>query len=82
MSDYAFGVIVGISSAGFITTKSDDGFNILCQFSIFSTEQIYTKIKEYIKQNKYGTSYLSQINQIRNYFGIGDIEITVSDSSK
>lgn len=82
MSDYVFGVIVGISSVGFITTKIDDGFNISCQFSIFSTEEIYTKIKEYIKQNKYGTSYLSQINQIRNYFGIGDIEITVSDSSK
>ena len=82
MSDYVFGVIVGISSVGFITTKIDDGFNISCQFSIFATEEIYTKIKEYIKQNKYGTSYLSQINQIRNYFGIGDIEITVSDSSK
>jgi len=82
MSDYAFGVIVGISSAGFITTKSDDGFNILCQFSIFSTEQVYEKIKENMKQNNFGTSYLSQINQIRNYFGIGDVEITVSDSSK
>ena len=35
-----------------------------------------------MKQNNFGTSYLSQINQIRNYFGIGDVEITVSDSSK
>lgn len=82
MSDYSYGVIVTISSVGLIATEVDDGVNILCKSSTLSTEQIYTKIKEYINQNKYGTSYLSQINQIRNYFGIGDVEITVSDSSK
>lgn len=81
-SIYVFGVIIAISSVGLITTKIDDGFNISCQSSIFSTKQIYTKIIEYINQNKFGTSYLSTINQIRKYFGEGDVEIKVSDSSK
>ena len=82
MSDYSYGVIVTTSSVGLIATEVNDGVNILCKFSTLSTEQIYTKIKEYINQNKYGASYLSQINQIRKYFGKEDVEITVSDSSK
>lgn len=82
MSDYSYGVIVTISSVGLIETEVDEGVNILCKSSTLSTEQIYTRIKDFINQNKYGASYLSQINQIRNYFGKEDVEITVSDSSK
>lgn len=64
---YTYGFLVSSHSNGIITTQIDNIFRVKCINTIFSIEELSTRLKEIA--NNLDTFYLDRINFVNRFFG-------------
>ena len=75
---YTFGYLIASTSAAVVIFSNDANNNIIvCQDSLFKSQELYDTIKERIKHQALGADYLDRLNNINNYFGITPLKVTI-----
>lgn len=75
---YTFGFLVACSSAALVLFIHDVNYDqITCQFSLFSSKELYNQIKERIMQHQLGVDYIDALNGVNKYFGISPLKVTI-----
>lgn len=81
-ADYNYGIIIATVSVGFLDISTEDGNEISCTNSRFTSEQVFAYIKQRINQSQLGSSYLELINQLRAFFNLPEVKVEIKDEEK
>ena len=75
---YTFGfLIASFSSAIVLFTHDDKNNQITCQKSLFSSQELYSQIKERLTQQQLGRDYFDRLNTINIFFDISPLKMTI-----
>jgi len=75
---YTFGfLIASLSSAIVLFTHDDKNNQITCQKTLFSSQELYSQIKERLTQQQLGRDYFDRLNTINVFFDISPLKMTI-----